>query len=45
MDVIVQALMAELHTLIYETWQDTENFSLLIVFDLSFYAHGRKLLM
>ena len=43
--IIVQALMAELHTMICETWKDTLDFQLIFVFTLSFYVHGRKLLV
>ena len=37
--------MAELHTMICETWKDTLDFQLIFVFTLSFYVHGRKLLV
>lgn len=39
-EMIMQALMAELHTMMFETWKDTQDLLLLIVFALSFYVRG-----
>lgn len=38
--MIVQALMAELHTMIFETWKDTQDLLLLTVFALLFVSMG-----